>query len=230
MGGARARHAGPSSAGRAVLFGTKGAGSAAVEAALTLAEVPFELVNAAEWQPGPGLERLRKVNPLAQIPTLLLDDGSVMTESAAILIHLGLTRPASDLLPSPPAARAQAMRGLVYLAANCYAAIGLIDYPARWVKDPDEATGARIRAGSRARLHALWEMFADTFPARPFLSGAQLGALDLQAAVVSRWSGGRAHLAVARPKLHDCLIRVEADPRIASIFAHHWPPPACPDG
>ena len=28
--------------------------------------------------------------------------------------------------------RAQALRGLVFIAANCYAAIGVIDYPERW--------------------------------------------------------------------------------------------------
>ena len=31
----------------------------------------------------------------------------------------------------------------------------------------------------------------DTFPAQPFLTGERLGALDLLAAVVSKWSGSR---------------------------------------
>ena len=33
--------------------------------------------------------RAAAVNPLGQIPTLVLDDGTVLSESAAILIHLG---------------------------------------------------------------------------------------------------------------------------------------------
>ena len=208
------------------LFGTKGSGSAAAEAALTLAAVPFRSVDAASWEPGPGRDELARVNPLCQIPTLQLPDGSVLTESAAILIHLGLQHPASGLLPADAAARAQALRGLVYVAANCYAAIGIIDYPERWCADPDEATGKRIRAGATQRLHYLWEVFADTFPARPFLGGQHIGALDLLAAVVSKWSGSRKHLAKARPEFSALLARIENEPRVAPIFARHWPPAA----
>ena len=86
--------------------------------------------------------------------------------------------------------------------------------------------GERIRAGSRARLHQLWDMFADTFPAQPFLSGAHLGALDLLAADGVAWSGTRQHLADARPALSALFARVESDPRIAAVFARHWPPSA----
>jgi len=206
------------------LFGSKGSGSASAEAALTVAGIEFRIVDAASWEPGPGLDELTRVNPLAQIPTLLLPDGSVLTESAAILIHLGLAHPASGLLPADATARAQTLRGLVYVAANCYAAIGLIDYPERWCAEPDEKTNKRIKTGATQRLHHLWEIFADTFPARPFLGGAQLGALDLLTAVVSKWSGSRKHLATARPAFSALLARIESEPRVAPVFARHWPP------
>lgn len=208
------------------LYGTRGSGSAIAEAALLLAGVPFRSVDAASWEPGPGRDELVRVNPLAQIPTLVLPDGTVLTESAAILIHLGLAHPDSGLLPADPARRAQALRGLVYIAANCYAAIGIIDYPERWCAEPDAATNKRIVAGSRARLHVLWDLFADAFPATPFLGGEAVGALDLMAGVVSKWSGARAHLAHARPAFSALLARVEAEPRIAPVFARHWPPTA----
>ena len=205
------------------LFGAQRSGSAAIEAALAIVGAEHRLVEAASWLPGPGLDELKQVNPLAQIPTLVLPDGSIMTESAAILIHLGLQFPGSGLLPTAAAARAQALRGLVYVAANCYAAIGIIDYPERWHADPDEQTGERIKAGATERLHHLWDVFAETFPARPFLSGAQAGALDLLAAVVSRWSGARAHLAQSRPDFGLLLARIENEPRVAHVFARHWP-------
>jgi GST-like protein len=207
-----------------VLYGTQGSGAAAIEAALALIDTPFRVVDAASWQPGPGLDELQQVNPLAQVPTLVLPDGTVLTESAAILIHLGLLFPASSLLPALPSARAQAIRGLVYIAANCYAAIGVIDYPERWCSDCSDADRERIRAGTRARLHRLWETFADSFPARPFLSGERLGALDLLAAVVSKWSGARPHLAAARPQFTQALQRIEAHPAVAPVFARYWPP------
>ena len=202
------------------LYGSQGSGAAAVEAALVLANIPFRMVDAASWEPGPGLTELTRVNPLAQIPTLVLPDGSVMTESAAILIHLGLSHPESGLLPKDAS---QAIRGLVYIAANCYAAIGIIDYPERYCANPGDDDRKRIVAGTRRRLHHLWDVFADTFTARPYLGGEGPGALDLLATVVSKWSGTRQHLAKSRPAFSALVHKVENDPRIASIFARHWP-------
>src|SRR5450755_3208239 len=107
------------------LYGTQGSGSAAIEAALAVAGLEVTTVDAASWKASPGLEALKRVNPLAQIPTLVDDDGKVLSESAAILIHLGLVHPGSGLLSSDPVRRAQQIRGLIYIAANCYAGIGI---------------------------------------------------------------------------------------------------------
>jgi GST-like protein len=74
----------------------------------------------------------------------------------------------------------------VFIAANCYAAIGVIDYPERW------------------------------------FSGERLGGLDLLAAVVSKWSGSRQHLAGSRSGFHTLLEQIEADARVAPVFARHW--------
>jgi GST-like protein len=206
------------------LYGSQGSGSASTEAALAVIGAPCRIVETATWERNDAYDDLLKINPLGQIPTLVLDDGTVLSESAAILIHLADAHPQSALLPlAASSARAQALRGLVFIAANCYAAIGIIDYPERWCADPDEPTRERIRAGARARLHRYWEMFADLFPARPYLGGERLGALDILAAVVSKWSGARAHLQQARPALHEALLRVEAHPQVAPVFARHWP-------
>jgi len=211
------------------LYGTRGSGSAAIEAALVLAGLPFARVDATSWVPSEGLDALAKINPLRQIPTLVLADGSVMTESAAILIHLGLTVPDGALLPQLPGPRAQAIRGLVFIAANCYAAISVLDFPERWSLGADDAAAVKlcIQRGARHRLHLHWEMFADQFlplaGAEPFLNGAAPGALDLLAAVVSRWSGARQHLQAVRPDFHALLRRVDTHPPLAALFEHHWP-------
>jgi GST-like protein len=207
------------------LYGKQGSGSATTQIALELCGAAYRSVETASWAPNAALADLLKVNPLGQIPTLVLPDGSALSESAAILIHLGEAYPESALLPRDPGARAQAVRGLVFIAANCYAAISIIDFPERWCVDADDdaVVKERIRAGARARLHRHWEMFADVFPARPFLGGERLGALDIHAAVVSRWSGARAHLAAQRPAFHATLLRIEAEPQVAAAFAQHWP-------
>src|SRR5205809_1109158 len=199
-----------------LLYGKKGSGSAALE----LVAAPYRLVEAASWEPNDAFAGLLKVNPLGQIPTLVLSDGSVLSESAAILIHLGGAHPESGLFPRDASARAQAVRGLVFIAANCYAAISIIDYPERWCADADtdDAVKDRIRAGTRARLHKHWEMFADLFPARPYLGRTELGAIDLFAAVVSKWSGSRKHLEKTRPAFYETLMRTEGHPKVAPVF------------
>ena len=101
---------------------------ALAEAGHDVVAMTMQKVEAASWQPSPRLEALSRINPLQQIPTLRLPDGRAISESAAILIHLGLdAAPGSGLLPAEAGERAQALSGLVYVAANCYAAIGVID-------------------------------------------------------------------------------------------------------
>ncbi|MEO6280799.1 glutathione S-transferase [Roseateles sp.] len=202
------------------LYGSKNSGSAVVEAALARAGLAYTVLDAARWNPGPAYDELLRVNPLGQIPTLLLDDGTVLTESAAILIHLGLTATPGLLLPAEASARALAIRGLVYIAANCYAAISVIDYPERWCEPCDDATKAQIVAGTRARLHHHWGLFADAFE-RGFNADSP-GALELLATVVSRWSGARSHLQAQRPAFHAQLLRVEQHPDVAQVFQRHW--------
>jgi GST-like protein len=205
------------------LFGFKGSGSATAECALEMAGAPYRIVEAASWEPGAQLEELGRVNPLRQIPTLQLPGGEVLTESAAILMHLGLAYPQSGLLPDAPIARDLALRGLVYIAANCYSCISIVDYPERYTTATDDSAREAVRAGAKARLHRHWEIFADLHPAEFFLAGNEPGALDLLAAVVSKWSGARQHLRQARPAFSALLERIDAHPAVATVFARHWP-------
>lgn len=211
-----------------VLFGYPGSGSAAIECALALAGLPVELRRAASWDPASEQDALARLNPLRQIPTLVLPDGTALSESAAILIHLGLAHPGSGLLPEAPSARAQALRGLVYIAANCYAAISIIDFPERWLSEPDAAASEQLRTGSRERLHAHWRLFADTFGPllEPGNGDARPDALGLLATVVSKWSGTRADLAAQRPAFLSQLQRIEQHPAVRPILDRHWPQPA----
>jgi GST-like protein len=206
-----------------ILYGSQGSGSAAIEMALMACQQPFERVTASSWEPESAQTELARLNPMRQIPTLVSPDGSVLTESAAILIHLGWVFPKSGLLPQAAASRAQAIRGLVFIAANCYSAISIGDYPERWTTATTKPAHDKLRQGARRQLHRHWELFADTFAAKPYLSGEAPGALDFLAVVVSKWSGTRAHVQKARPRFAAALRRIEAHPLVKPVFAAHWP-------
>jgi GST-like protein len=206
------------------LFGFKGSGSSAVECALEMTGAPYRIVQTASWEDNAELAELARVNPLKQIPTLLLPDGTVLSESAAILMHLGFAFPNAGLLSEDPSERDLALRGLVYIAANCYSCITVVDYPERFTTMTDEASLAAVRAGAKARLHQHWDIFADLYPVdgERFIGGDQPGALDLLAAVVSKWSGTRAHVKASRPAFSALLERVDSHPAAALVFGRHW--------
>ncbi len=65
------------------LYGKQGSGSASAQIALDIVGAPYRIVETASWEPNEAFAKLLQVNPLGQIPTLVLPDGSVLSESAA---------------------------------------------------------------------------------------------------------------------------------------------------
>lgn len=200
------------------LFGSRGSGSDAVEMALRAANLEYEFVHAASWKPESDFDRLLLFNPLGQVPTLILLDGTVLTESAAILICLGLQYPQANLLPATQGNHAFAIRGLVFIAANCYSAVGISDFPEKWTTSKSAKGREKVREAARAQLHRNWEIFADTFGTSPAFSIDRPGALAFLAVSVSRWSGTRQQLKKTRPKFYQSLLRLERHPAIAPFI------------
>ncbi len=70
--------------------------------------LPFEHGN---WSVGADFERIREYSPLGRVPVLVMDDGVVLVESAAILDAIDdLVGPARALLPPAGASRREALR------------------------------------------------------------------------------------------------------------------------
>ena len=76
-------------------------------------EVPFESIildlAAGEQRTAAFLD----INPAGKVPTLV-DEGSVITESAAIALYLAHKYPEKGLLPQDPASRAQVLRWVFF--------------------------------------------------------------------------------------------------------------------
>jgi glutathione S-transferase len=65
----------------------------------------------ANWSVGADHERIRALSPLGRVPALVLDDGEVLTDSAAILDYLDeLAGPGRALVPPSGAARREVLR------------------------------------------------------------------------------------------------------------------------
>src|SRR5215813_350416 len=103
------------------LIAHPGWGSSIVEAMLELARLPYKVEDLDPLKSAADRERLRALNPLVQIPTLRMPDGSIMTESAAIALHIADHAPASNLVPpAGDPSRDAFLRWLVFLVANIY--------------------------------------------------------------------------------------------------------------
>jgi len=140
------------------LHGCKGCGSVVVEALLELAGASYTR-SIFDWSDRAAWDRLRAINPLAQVPTLVLDDGTVLTESAGIALWVADRFPDAHLLPDEGSARALAYRWLVFFATNVYGPIIVGDFPERWVDG--EAAHASLKEHAVQRARDAWLAFEE---------------------------------------------------------------------
>jgi GST-like protein len=187
------------------LLAHPGFGSALIEAQLDLHGLPY------------AREVLE--NRLGQLPVLLLPSGEVMTESAAITLHLADLARSDALVPGPDAAeRARFLGFLVFAVAQVYASFTYADNPARFVaEEAARPPFLAAIAAHREALHGVLEAEAGA----PWFLGARFSALDLYIATMTRWTPRRPWFAAHAPKLVAIAERVDAMPALAAWRARN---------
>ncbi len=200
------------------VIGCRGCGSAIVEAALVLAGVPYDREEVDYTQKGPARDRLLALNPLGQVPTVVLPDGAVMTESAAIILYLDETYPAAGLLPTVGTpVRRDALRWLVFLVSSIYPTFTYGDEPEKWIGD----AGPMLREATHAHRRALWKQLEGVAHG-PWFLGETRSALDLYIGVMTHWRPRREWFAAECPKLFAIAKVIDADPRLAKLLAANF--------
>ena len=199
------------------LYNRVGSGGFVVEAALALADASYEL-SELDSRPGTPLpESFRDVNPWGQVPTLVLADGSVMTETAAILAHLTACHPDKGLGPAPgTSAHGQFLRWLVFTNVNVYESVLRRSYPFRYTNDPDGLDATRD-AGI-ARMGEALAVLEAAIEAGPFLLGDEMTVADVYIAMLFIWFRGE----IVAPKLTGLTEGVRQHPTVAPIWRRHF--------
>lgn len=199
------------------LYGEPGWGSVIVEAQLDWYGLAFEFERVGDlFKSAEGRQRLAAVNPLAQIPTLVLPDGTVLTESAAITLWLSEMTAQDSLVPARgDAARAQFLRWLVFLVANVYPTYTYGDDPSRFVDGEEAQRSFKSKVGDYAKR--LYSLLENTAGASWFL-GERFSALDIYVCAMSRWRPGREWFATNAPKLAAIAARTEQVPALAACW------------
>jgi len=85
------------------------------------------------------------INPKSKVPTLVRDDGSVLTEFPAIAFWLARTNAEKGLLPSDPEAEVRALEALEYIVATMHMqGFGRMFVPGNY--SPNEADHDAVKA------------------------------------------------------------------------------------
>ena len=204
------------------LYGRAGWGSTIVEAQLVWYGLPFTFEPVGDLFREPDARgRLEKVNPLAQVPTLVMPDGSVMSESAAITLLLAEIAGQDTLVPKAGAPeRARFLRWLVFIVANIYPTFTYADDPSRFVS----VSAARdpFRAATDAYAQRLWRQVNGEAQA-PYFLGEQFSALDLYIGIMTRWRPKRGWFETETPRLFAIARAVDQMPQLRPVWTRNWP-------
>ena len=194
------------SGGRYKLFGRANAGSLAPQIVLEEIGAPYDLI----WvsRAPDELEAYRRINPTGKVPSLVLPDGTVVCESAAILIHLTNAHQEAKLAPAAAtAAHARFLQWMVFLSANVYETALRCYYAERY-----SSAGAAAAGAIKAKAVADWAGHLAVIHAAlsPYVLGEQLSAVDPYLHMLVGWYPDDAPpLAQRLPKLaeHAQLLR-----------------------
>ena len=157
------------------------------------------------------------LNPQGRVPTLVVD-GQVLTESAAIVMHLADLYPGAGLAPAigtpERAAYYRWMLFCAYTLMPAYRGWFYADEPA------GEENADKVRASSRAVLESAWQQVSDHLEANgPYLLRGKRSAADFLLTMLMRWSRNMPRPTDAWPALHAHAARMKALPSFSEVYA-----------
>ena len=203
------------------LLGCRGCGSFIVEAAFRLADIPYDFEEVDYDSPGPARDRLFALNPLGQVPTLVLPDGSVMTESAAIMLMVDDMAPDAGLVPAPGSSeRNPFLRWLVFLVAAVYPTFTYGDNAEKWL--PDSADASALREATDRRRERLWREVETAIDPHPWFLGSRFSALDIYVGAMVHWRPRKDWFARECPKLSSVAAETKQIPALVPLFADQF--------
>ncbi|AWK86366.1 glutathione S-transferase family protein [Azospirillum thermophilum] len=179
--------------------------------------VPFDLTlldREAGENRQPGYLAL---NPQGRVPTLV-DGDLVVTETAAICLHLVDRHPEAGLAPAVGSAeRAVFYKWIAYLTNTIQADMLVYFYPGRYVQGAEAE--AALKAVVEARLFEQFSLLDKEMEGRRWLLGDRYGALDPYLFTLARWSRFMTRPARSLPNLGPWLARVLERPAVQAAFA-----------
>ena len=191
------------------LYYRPGTASMAPHAALAEIGLDYELVQVEHDAPDEASDDYRRLNPHGRVPTLV-DGELVLTEAAAILLHLADRHPDARLAPAP-GGRADFYRRLVFLTNTVQPALMRFFYPERY-------GGEGVRQKAVEECAREFDRLDAELDGREWLSGDQRTAADLFLFMLVRWGRRLDPPAWDRPALRAHFLRTLALPGVTRMI------------
>lgn len=161
------------------------------------------------------------LNPRGQIPALVLPDGTVLSESAAMVLHIADAHPESNLLPPLGSSeRARVYRWLFYAVANLYESSLRFYYSDKFA---DDATAAElVKQTARLDIDKYWDLLEREMQENqsnsPYLLGKQYSVIDPYLLMLIGWHEFPTNLLTRCPKLDKLYNAVRQRPAVSKIW------------
>lgn len=160
------------------------------------------------------------INPVGQVPALVLPDGRVIAESAAMALLLGERHADGGLVPAPDADdRPALLRWLLFMATSVYMTFIRVNHPERFTTDAGCTEAVRVAA-----VDAVDQQFGileGAIAGDPWFLPRGYTALDIQLAMLTDWHPDRAALLQRNPAVGRLCEAAEARPAYARVLARH---------
>lgn len=197
------------------VYNRLGSGGFAVEAALTLADAPHEMVFLDSKPSTPLPDSFRAINPWGQVPALITRDGTLVTETGAILIWLAGRHP--SLGPAPwTDDHATFLRWIVFMSTTLYEGVLRQTYADRYTAAPEGAAG--VTAAAATRNHDAFKVLEAHLDGRKTMIGDDISAADIYVAMLTVWHRRKDEL----PNCMSVAHRIAGHPAIAPLWEKNF--------
>jgi len=159
------------------------------EAGLTYETEKLDVAGGATEQP-----EFLGINPKGKVPTLVRDDGSVLTEFGAIATWIARQAPDARLLPEDPEAEARMTEVLEYVEGTVHRqGFGRIFKPERYAPQDflHEKAGlgqSTVKAQGKEMVEKSFAILDAQLAGRAFAAGPQFSIADTALFYVERWA------------------------------------------
>lgn len=154
------------------------------------------------------------INPKSKVPTLVRDDGSVLTEFPAIAYWLARTNPQAKLLPDDAEGQARALEATDYAVSTVHMqGFSRLFGPANF--GPSEADAEKVKARGKEIIEGAFHKLDKALAGKEYVLGTYSIA-DAATFYVENWSGNFGIDLPANVAAH--FARMKARPAVKRVF------------